>query len=79
MLTALRVSVGTAVAVLFIAEQSLTTYGLGYFIVVETYQVLQYPEMYAGILAMGLLGLILYLLIYHLELKVNRYRAEDKQ
>jgi NitT/TauT family transport system permease protein len=49
---------------------------LGYFIVVETYQVLRYPEMYAGILAMGLLGLILYLVIYHLELKVNRYRAE---
>ena len=33
-LTALRVSVGTAIAVLFIAEQSLTTYGLGYYIVV---------------------------------------------
>jgi NitT/TauT family transport system permease protein len=52
-LTALRVSVGTAIAVLFIAEQSLTTYGLGYYIVVETYQVLRYPEMYAGILAMS--------------------------
>ena len=35
-LTALRVSTATAIAVLFIAEQSLTTYGLGYFIVVET-------------------------------------------
>jgi ABC-type nitrate/sulfonate/bicarbonate transport system permease component len=76
-LTALRVSVGTAIAVLFIAEQSLTTYGLGYYIVVETYQVLRYPEMYAGILAMSLLGLILYLVIYNLELKVNRYRVEE--
>jgi len=76
-LTALRVSVGTAIAVLFIAEQSLTTYGLGYYIVVETYQVLRYPEMYAGILAMSLLGLILYFVIYNLELKVNRYRAEE--
>jgi NitT/TauT family transport system permease protein len=76
-LTALRVSVGTAIAVLFIAEQSLTTYGLGYYIVVETYQVLRYPEMYAGILAMSLLGLILYFVIYNLELKVNRYRTEE--
>jgi NitT/TauT family transport system permease protein len=76
-LTALRVSVGTAIAVLFIAEQSLTTYGLGYYIVVETYQVLRYPEMYAGILAMGLLGLVLYFVIYNLELKVNRYRTEE--
>jgi NitT/TauT family transport system permease protein len=76
-LTALRVSVGTAIAVLFIAEQSLTTHGLGYYIVVETYQVLRYPEMYAGILAMSLLGLILYFVIYNLELKVNRYQTEE--
>ncbi len=76
-LTALRVSVGTAIAVLFIAEQSLTTYGLGYYIVVETYQVLRYSEMYAGILAMSLLGLLLYFVIYNLELKVNRYRTEE--
>ena len=76
-LTALRVSVGTAIAVLFIAEQSLTTYGLGYYIVVETHQVLRYPEMYAGILAMSLLGLVLYFVIYNLELKVNRYRTEE--
>jgi NitT/TauT family transport system permease protein len=77
-LTALRVSVGTAIAVLFIAEQSLTTHGLGYYIVVETYQVLRYPEMYAGILAMSLLGLVLYFVIYNLELKVNRYRTEEQ-
>jgi ABC-type nitrate/sulfonate/bicarbonate transport system permease component len=76
MLTALRVSVGTAIAVLFIAEQSLTTYGLGYYIVVETYQVLRYPEMYAGILAMSLLGLVLYFVIYHLELRVNRFMTQ---
>ena len=73
-LTALRISVGTAIAVLFIAEQSLTTYGLGYYIVVETYQVLQYPEMYAGILAMSLLGLILYALIASLEHRICRYQ-----
>jgi NitT/TauT family transport system permease protein len=75
-LTALRISVGTAIAVLFIAEQSLTTHGLGYYIVVETYQVLQYPEMYAGILAMSLLGLLLYFFIAGLENRVCRYRKE---
>lgn len=72
-LTALRVSIGTAVAVLFIAEQSLTSYGLGYYIVVETYQVLLYREMYAGILAMALLGVLLYFAIYAIELKVSRH------
>jgi ABC-type nitrate/sulfonate/bicarbonate transport system permease component len=70
-LTAVRVSIGTAIAVLFIVEQSLTTYGLGYYIVVETYQVLLYPEMYAGILAMGLLGLVLYFLVYSIEVRIN--------
>ena len=73
-LTALRVSTATAIAVLFIAEQSLTTYGLGYFIVVETYQVLRYPQMYTGILAMSLLGLSLYFIFNNLELKIYRYR-----
>jgi len=73
-LTALRVSVGTAVAVLFIAEQSLTSYGLGYYIVIETYQVLLYPEMYTGIMGMGLLGVLLYFALYTIELKVSRHR-----
>jgi len=72
-LTALRISVGTAVAVLFIAEQSLTSYGLGYYIVVETYQVLLYPEMYTGIMGMGLLGVLLYFAIYSIELKVSKH------
>jgi NitT/TauT family transport system permease protein len=59
---------------LFIAEQSLTTRGLGYYIVVETYQVLRYPEMYAGILAMSLLGLALYMVIQRIEMRVYRYQ-----
>ena len=76
-LTALRISIGTAVAVLFIAEQSLTRYGLGYYIVVETYQVLMYPEMYAGILGMSLLGLLLYFFIHTLERVLNRHLFLD--
>jgi ABC-type nitrate/sulfonate/bicarbonate transport system permease component len=76
-LTALRISVGTAVAVLFIAEQSLTSYGLGYYIVIETYQVLLYPEMYTGIMGMGLLGVLLYFAIYSIELKVSKHMFVD--
>ena len=78
MLTALRISEGTAIAVLFIAEQSLTTYGLGYYIVVETYQVLLYPEMYCGILGMGLLGLALYFVIHTIEARIHRYRYSEE-
>ncbi len=78
-LTALRISIGTAIAVLFIAEQSLTTWGLGYYIIVETYQVLLYPEMYAGILGMSLLGLVLYFLIHFLERTMNKHLYLDKK
>jgi ABC-type nitrate/sulfonate/bicarbonate transport system permease component len=78
-LTALRISIGTAIAVLFIAEQSLTSYGLGYFIVVKTYQVLRYKEMYAGILAMGVLGLAFYFLVDALERRINRYMYEEEE
>ena len=73
-LTALRVSVGTAVAVLFIAEQYATREGLGYYIVQLTWQRLRYERMYAGILAMSLLGLALYVAVDVLERIFGRWR-----
>jgi ABC-type nitrate/sulfonate/bicarbonate transport system permease component len=73
-LTALRVSVGTAIAVLFIAEQYATREGLGYYIVTLTWQRLHFEEMYAGIMAMSLLGLTLYTVIDVLERIVGRWR-----
>ncbi len=77
MLTALRISVGTAVAVLFIAETYATRSGLGYYIVVRTWQALRYPEMYAGILAMGILGFVYYVVIDLLERRYNRWRQPE--
>lgn len=59
-LTALRQSIGTAVAVLYIAELFATRYGLGYYIYLNGSTLLNYPKMYAGVLAMSLLGLGLY-------------------
>ena len=66
-LTSLRVSIGTAIAVLFFAESFATTSGLGYYIIVETWGRLAYPEMYAGVIAMSLLGLSLYIIVNRLE------------
>ena len=59
-LTALRQSIGTAVAVLYITELFATRYGLGYYIYYEGSTLLNYPAMYAGVVAMSLLGLGLY-------------------
>ena len=73
-LTALRVSVGTSIAVLFIAEQYSTRQGLGYYIVTLTWQRLRYEKMYAGIMAMSLLGLLLYAIVDMLERIVGRWR-----
>ena len=59
-LTAVRQSIGTAVAVLYIAELFATRYGLGYYIYYQGSTLFDYPKMYAGIMAMSLLGLGLY-------------------
>lgn len=76
-LTALRISVGTAIAVLFFAESFATTSGLGYYILVESWGALRYPQMYAGVLAMSLLGLILYFMIDTLDRRLAPWREEN--
>ncbi len=66
-LTAVRLSIGTAVAVLFFTESFATNAGLGYYVIVDTFQRLAYPEMYAGVVAMSVLGLVLYFCVDWLE------------
>lgn len=69
-LTALRQSVGTAVAVLYVAELFATQKGLGYYIYLNGATLFNYPAMYAGIVAMSLLGLGLYFSVDWLEKRV---------
>ncbi len=66
-LTGVRQSIGTAVAVLYVAELFATQYGLGYYIYYEGSTLLDVPAMYAGIVAMSLLGVMLYLATDWLE------------
>ena len=66
-LTALRQSVGTAVAVLYIAEMSATRLGLGQYIYFQGSTLFNYPAMYAGVAAMSLLGLGMYFSVDWLE------------
>ncbi|MGQ9501934.1 MAG: ABC transporter permease [Anaerolineae bacterium] len=73
-ITALRISIGTAIAVLFIAETYATHAGLGYYIVVESWGALRYADMYAGVLAMSLLGLALYFLVDWLDRRLCPWR-----
>lgn len=62
MFTALRIASGTAVAVLFFAETVATNVGLGYYIL-DAWSRYAYEVLFAGVIAMGLLGFALYLLI----------------
>lgn len=57
--TALRITTGTAVAILFIAESMAGSTGLGYFIM-HSWSLLEYTQMFAGIIAMALMGVIIY-------------------
>ncbi len=66
-LTALRQSVGTSLAVLYVAELVATQLGLGYYIYLTGSTLYNYPAMYAGILAMSLMGMLLYFGIDALE------------
>ena len=66
-LTALRQSVGTAVAVLYVAELFATQRGLGYYIYYSGSTLFDYPAMYAGIVALSLMGLGLYFGVDWLE------------
>lgn len=71
--TALRISSGTAVAILFFAESLAGSTGLGYFIV-NSWALLDYPRMFAGIIAMAVLGVILYELFDVAERRLTRWR-----
>jgi len=73
-LTALRQSVGTAVAVLYIAELFATEWGLGYYIYFNGSTLFNYAAMYAGIVAMSLMGLGLYFGVDWLEKRLVRWQ-----
>lgn len=71
--TSLRISVGTAIAVLFIAEAMAGSTGLGYFIM-QSWSLVNYPRMFAGIVAMAALGLVLYGAFDVAEKRLTRWR-----
>jgi NitT/TauT family transport system permease protein len=70
--TALRISVGTAIAVLFFSETIAGTNGLGYYII-DAWGRISYSEMFAGIIAMALLGVILYEIAEYAERHICRW------
>ncbi len=70
--TSLRISSGTAIAVLFIAESIAGTSGLGW-LIVDAWGLVNYPKMFAGIVATGILGVVVYEVIAVIDRKVTRW------
>ena len=68
-LTAMRISIGTAVAILFFVESFATTKGLGY-IIMDSWGRADYVALYTGISCMAALGFGLYLLLDKVERRV---------
>ena len=55
----LRVSTGTAVAILFIGESMAGSTGLGYYIM-HSWSMLEYARMFSGIVTLAIVGVVLY-------------------
>lgn len=75
-LTAMRISVGTSVAILFFVESFATTTGLGY-IIMDSWGRADYVALYTGISCMGMLGFLLYLILDRVEHHVCRWVIND--
>jgi len=62
LLTSIRVSLGTAVSILFFVEGYGTKYGMGYYIL-DAWSRINYIDMYIGILVISIIGFALFVSI----------------
>jgi 4-hydroxybenzoate polyprenyltransferase len=67
--TAIRISTGTAISVLFFAESFATSSGLG-FLIMDAWARAEYIMIFTGITGMSLMGLILFIIFSLLEKKL---------
>ncbi len=68
-ISALRVSIGISIAALFFSENFATRFGIGYFIM-NCWIMADYVQMFAGILALSIMGTVLFKCIDLLEKKL---------
>lgn len=65
-LTSIRISIGTAISILFFTENFGTEYGMGY-LIMDSWMRVNYIQMYSAILVLSLIGLIFFISIDALE------------
>lgn len=74
LLSSVRISLGTAVSVLFFVEGYGTKYGMGYYIL-DAWSRIDYIGMYSGILVISVVGFALFLLIDILSDRIFRWSS----
>ena len=74
LLTNVRVSLGTAVSILFFVEAYGTKYGMGYYIL-DAWSRINYIDMYLGIIVISIVGLILFVSIDIIADKICRWSS----
>lgn len=72
-LSTIRISLGTAISVLFFTEIYGTEHGMGYFIM-DAWLRMDYTEMYAGIMMFSVVGFVLFLLVDYLDFRFMKWR-----
>lgn len=75
--TALRLSTGTAITVLFLVETYATKLGLGYYIM-NAWSRAAFDEMFVGIIGMSLLGIVFYGLFSYLEKSICHWKMLER-
>jgi NitT/TauT family transport system permease protein len=71
-LTSLRISIGTSVAILFFVESFATQSGLGN-LILDAWGMADYPLMFVGIIGMSLLGISLYEIVEIMEKRLCKW------
>lgn len=73
LMTSIRLSLGTALSVLFFTETFGTQYGLGFYIM-DSWMRVDYTDMFSGIVMLGIIGITLFIIIDCLESLICRWR-----
>lgn len=75
LLTSIRISLGTAVSVLFFVEGYGTEHGLGYYIL-DAWSRINYIDMYLGILVISIMGFALFVVVDFLSNQLCKWSNE---
>lgn len=78
MFTSIRIGLATGISVLFFAETYGTEWGLGFYIM-DMWMRLDYEQMYAGILVLGMLGLCSVTIVNLLQKRVCPWNSKAEE